>query len=318
MTTNRKEKYASTDALPPENGFSLISTEKLLQLYSTMVKIRMLERRARPLFPSSQSYANGNTTRSQEAAAVGVAVDLLPKDVIVRCPGGFVLDFVKGVPLGRLLPRLGADGGRGNSRTSYAQLARAIQTAVGNTMKRGAVAVVFRTGGFTEEESWQRALQLAGKLKLPVIFVCWKGFMAGTESEKRTMGRKDAVWPAPAFGFPGITVDGNDVVAVYRVATEAIAHARRGNGPTLIACESWPDNDCSMYDKELSSALWQARRSQSCDPILVMEEYLTDKGLFKQKYRREAAAAFGREWDAAMQSSGRARPSAARRGLAMR
>jgi pyruvate dehydrogenase E1 component alpha subunit len=70
-------------------------------------------------------------------------------------------------------------------------------------------------------------------------------------------------------------VDGNDVVAVYRVATEAIVHARKGNGPTLIECR---------FD-----------RSEAHDPILKMEAYLLRKGLFSEELKIEATAGFTSE-----------------------
>ena len=185
-------------------------------------------------------------------------------------------------------------------------------------MKRGTVALTFRNGGFTAEESWQEALQIAGKRKLPMIFVCWNGSLAEASRGKRESGRKGALWPEPAFGFPSIAVDGDDVVAVYRVATEAIAHARRGNGPTLISCESWRENHSSAKENGQRGPSPAMRRSNYGQSILNMENYLTGKGLFKLKYRREIVAAFGKEWDTVVAGFGNHQPAAVRRGLPLR
>ena len=121
----------------------------------------------------------------------------------------------------------------------------------------------------------------AGTNRLPILFVCQAGLSDGPESPK---GRD--------FGFPGIPVDGSDVVAVYRVATEAITHARKGNGATLIECLT----TCSGDDAET-------------DPILKMEAYLSRKGLFSEKLKRDVAAGFGRELVAAIEKAAPARPS---------
>jgi pyruvate dehydrogenase E1 component alpha subunit len=114
---------------------------------------------------------------------------------------------------------------------------------------------------------------------------------------------------AELCGFPAIAVDGNDVVAVYRVATESIARARRGGGPTLITCkictESKPGalrghsgaDPVNSHTRE-AAELWKAG-----DPIHKMELYLTQKGLFREEWKREIVAAFSRELNAAIEAT---------------
>jgi pyruvate dehydrogenase E1 component alpha subunit len=86
-----------------------------------------------------------------------------------------------------------------------------------------------------------------------------------------------------ACAFPAIAVDGSDAVAVYRVAHEAIAHARMGHGPTLIEC---------LTDG-----------SNPADPILNMEKYLIRKGLFTEELKTEVIGGFSRELDAALEAA---------------
>ncbi len=74
---------------------------------------------------------------------------------------------------------------------------------------------------------------------LPIVFVCQNNMWAESVSLKLQTKVQDIALKAQAYGFPGITVDGNDVVAVYRVASEAIARARKGAGPTLIECKTY-------------------------------------------------------------------------------
>jgi TPP-dependent pyruvate/acetoin dehydrogenase alpha subunit len=110
-------------------------------------------------------------------------------------------------------------------------------------------------------------LSFAGVHDLPMIFV----------SHPKPVNTK---LQAQAYAFPTIAVDGNDVVAVYRVACEAIAHARKGNGPTLIECQTLPSNG---------------------DPILNMEQYLRRKGLFREELKKDVTVKFGKALDAAIE-----------------
>ncbi|MGA2352606.1 MAG: thiamine pyrophosphate-dependent enzyme [Terracidiphilus sp.] len=249
MTTSTKDRNAA--ALAGNNGFSLISNEKLLQLYSTMVKCR------------------GNSAADQVAAAVGVTIDLLPEDTVVALPGDF--DFLQG----HIRPH--EKSGRRSSPA--AQLKMSIGAAIENKEKKnGKIAVVFSSGdsGFPHE-----ALIQAGAQQLPILFVCPTNLPAKPLLARKRIGVEQSA--ADVYGFPFIPVDGVDVVAVYRVATEAIAHARKGNGSTLIECK---------FDG-----------SGAHDPITKMEDYLTRKGLFSAKVKRKVVARHTAGLDAAFETA---------------
>jgi pyruvate dehydrogenase E1 component alpha subunit len=105
---------------------------------------------------------------------------------------------------------------------------------------------------------------------------------------------------AQSYGIPGITVDGNDVVAVYRVAQEAIARARRGQGPTLIEAKTYrwyghSEIDPAKYRDPAEVERWKAK-----DPIAGMEKYLIAKGLFSAAWKQEIVDGFNEELDAAI------------------
>jgi len=112
-------------------------------------------------------------------------------------------------------------------------------------------------------------LRAAAVERLPILFVCC------LKSAKKEIAAK-----AYAHGLPGMPVDGHDVVAVYRVASEAIAHARRGNGPTLIECMPW---------------MVSGARKRTVDAIRNMEEYLSRKGLFSVEHRAAVKDQFAQE-----------------------
>jgi pyruvate dehydrogenase E1 component alpha subunit len=274
--TRTKEQSAA--ALAGKPGFSIISNEKLLQLYAAMVKCRALEERVQILFSRSKLNGKGSVV-SREAVAVGVALDLLPEDTVAASPGDLVVNFIcnvfQGKPLDKLFARLFARAAR-PSPTAQFKLA-AVAAQANKAAKNGKISVAFSSNGsgFSPE-----ALKVAGDRQLPILFVRQTRLpVEPLRSNKQTGAAEIA---ASIFNIPIIPVDSSDVVAVYRVATEAITHARKGNGPTLIDCIFEP--------------------SEAHDPLLKMETYLTRKGLFREEGKRNVAAAFKRELDDAVKA----------------
>jgi TPP-dependent pyruvate/acetoin dehydrogenase alpha subunit len=130
--------------------------------------------------------------------------------------------------------------------------------------KNGKIAMVFVDGSAVKLACWHQAIHAAGVQRLPILFVCQSKLVKG----QAKVAEAKIPLEAEANGLPGVIVDGNDVVAVYRVATESIAHARKGSGATLIQC---------MIDY-----------AKAHDPILKMEAYLKRKGLFSERLRLKA------------------------------
>lgn len=323
MATKSKEQGGTATAEPPggKNGFSLISNEKLINLYATMVKCRMLEERARVLFKQSKFTGNYYAAVGQEAAAVGVALDLLPADTIGPSHRDFITNFIKGAPLEKMFCQLYAraaspDKGRSSpahmgyaplnvitpSSTIAAQLNIAAGVALANKIKKnGNIAVAFSGDGSTSLGFWHEALNFAGVHDLPIVFVCQNNLWAESVSLKMQTKVEDISVKAQAYGFPGITVDGNDVVAVYRVAHEAISRARQGRGPTLIECKTYRWYGHSEIDPAKYRDPEEVERWKANDPILNMEKYLTGKGLYRDELKQEIADGFNKELDAAIE-----------------
>jgi acetoin:2,6-dichlorophenolindophenol oxidoreductase subunit alpha len=320
-----KDKPEGSSALaeaPASKGsFSLISNEKLIQLYETMVKCRMLEERARVLFKQSKFTGNYYAAVGQEASVVGVAMDLEPEDTIGPSHRDFITNFIKGAPLEKMFCQLYAratspDKGRSSpahmgyaplnvitpSSTIAAQLNIATGVALANKMKKnGKIAVAFSGDGSTSLGFWHEALNFAGVQNLPILFICENNLWAESVNLKFQTKVEDISVKAQAYGIPGITVDGNDVVAVYRVAHESIARARQGRGPTLIECKTYrwyghSEIDPAKYRDPAEVEKWKAN-----DPILNMEKYLTRKGLFTADLKRKVVESFNKELDAAIE-----------------
>jgi TPP-dependent pyruvate/acetoin dehydrogenase alpha subunit len=321
MTTKTKERAAGTVEPNGKKSFSLISNEKLVELYSTMLKCRMMEERIRILFKQSKFSGNYYAAVGQEAAAVGAAIDLLPEDTIGPSHRDFITNFIKGAPLEKMFCQLYArrdspDKGRSSpahmgyaplnvitpSSTIAAQLNIATGVALANKMKKNNfISMAFSGDGSTSLGFWHEALNFAGVNDLPIVFVCQNNMWAESVSLKLQTKVEDIALKAQAYGFPGITVDGNDVVAVYRVASEAIARARKGSGPTLIECKTYRWYGHSEIDPGKYRPAEEVERWKAYDPILNMEKYLTGKRLYNEDLKLQIATAFNKELDAAIE-----------------
>jgi len=298
MTSKAKEQSGAA-----KNGFSPISDEKLLTLYATMRRCRLLEERVSALHkPDASSFC---ASHGQEAVAVGAVIDLLPEDTIGPLHGDFIASFIKGMPLDALLRETSGraikQGKRASAPThlSYpplnivnplltteAQLNIATGAALANKVKgSGRIAVSFLEAECTAESFWHEAMNFAGTQSLPIVFICQNGL--GAEPPKRHAKVEDLAQQSSAFGVPGMTVDGNDVVAVYRVAAEAITHARMGHGATLIECAKYRLPGKPESEQETSD-----------DPIVNVEKYLFRKGLFRKEMRLRIDAGFKKKLDA--------------------
>ena len=266
----------SGGALPENGKFSLISNEKLIALYTNLLKCRQ----------GSNPDGNRAAARGHEAALVGTAIDLGGGDLVCSHEHGLLAAFAEGGTIESLLlagNRRGtaASGGNGASRNGHAPLTgvgahteAAIGTALANkTKKNGKVAVVFAE----EQEQLREALHVATVHSLPMIFVHQPDGKRG--KTQRAIGRSNGktVSGEATPWFPSITVDGHDVVAVYRVANEAISRARLGRGPTLIECRAF------RVDGKPGR-----NGGHTHDPIRNMEHYLRARGLFDPKLKNGA------------------------------
>lgn len=149
--------------------------------------------------------------------------------------------------------------------------------------KSPGVAVTFFGDGATSEGDFHEALNFAGVYRAPVIFVCQNNHWAISVPLARQTRSKTLAQKALAYGVPGIQVDGNDILAVYSAAKEAVERARKGEGPTLIECVTYrlqmhtTADDPTRYRSDEEVDAWKKR-----DPIPRFQTYLMDKGVFSE------------------------------------
>jgi pyruvate dehydrogenase E1 component alpha subunit len=279
MPPKTKTIIAPAGGSPPvQNGFSLISNDKLIALYAHLLKSRMLEESARILLQSSHFNAGIHGALGHEASVVGVAIDLSREDMIAASHLDCTTSLLHGVPLQKILSRIGTK----SAKTRSASLMRILAAAETNRKKKnGKIVVAFAAEDASAEDAWHDAMHTARTRRLPMIFVSHLHHPGKFESAAVHAEVEDVALKTREFHFPVIPVDGNDVVAVYRVASESITHARQLHSATLIECHLW-DGD---------------------DPILKMQQYLMRKGLYTLRLKRDIARAFTRDLDAAIEAA---------------
>lgn len=279
---NKTTNAAPANPEPIHNGFSLISNDKLIALYANLLKSRMLEESARILLQSKTFKAGSHGALGHEASVVGVAIDLGPEDTIAPSHLGCTTSLLHGLALKRILKGVGKRPAKMNAAGVKRILAEA---EINRKKKNGKIVVAFAAEDASTEEVWHDAMRKARTRGLPMIFVSHLHHPGKFENSAVHAEVEDVALKSRTFHFPVIPVDGNDVVAVYRVASESITHARQLHSATLIECHLWDDDD----------------------PILKMEQYLKRKGLYSLKQKREIIKSFTRELDDALRLATTAR-----------
>ena len=307
-----RETTAAAKAPPDGNGFSLISSAKLIEIYTAMVKCRMIAQQAASALQLGKQ-GGGLHSAGREAALAGVLVDLLPEDALCLSHSDFAAGFIKNVPLERVFSNLAtAENGRGHLHSSAernngahrhvippapsatAQLNIACGVAQAWKLKlNGKITVALCDDEATPMDAWREALTFAGLHQLPLLFVCHRNVHSAAEELTAQAKFDELASHAQTRRIPALAVDGQDAVAVYRVAYESIGRARNGRGPTLIECRAHVCKNLKETYKE------ELKPLQVQDPIRRMESYLLGKGLFNPGLKRKISAAFRRELEAA-------------------
>ncbi|MEW6060143.1 MAG: thiamine pyrophosphate-dependent dehydrogenase E1 component subunit alpha [Actinomycetota bacterium] len=161
------------------------------------------------------------------------------------------------------------------------QLPHAAGIAYAAKLRReDAVVACWFGEGATSEGDWHEALNFAGVHRLPVVFVCENNQYAISVPQRKQMAVQNVADRGGAYGFPGVVVDGNDVLACYGVMKEAVGRARAGEGPTLIEAKTYrfqphtsDDDDRTYRTRE------EVERAKLGDPLMRFGAYLKEHGL---------------------------------------
>jgi TPP-dependent pyruvate/acetoin dehydrogenase alpha subunit len=306
VTTVGKGKETVAVAGGAAVSTALISDAKLRQLYATMVHGRLLTERGRLQHNQRKPAEFCDGSMGQEAIVTGCAIDLRLEDTIVPAPCDLNASLVKGVPLGAILAQLSLRcASPDHGQSAPAQLSAATDVAFANKRKNsGNIVVAFTCGAANAPGCWNEALAFAAGRSLPIIFVAENNPWGDPAGFRLRGAVDDYALRARKYGITSITVDGNDVVAVYRVAYECIKRVRQGGGPVLVECKTYHLDGQARAQKKRSRDSderngWHAAR----DPLTHMERYLTAKGLFTPQWKSKVVQEFSRKLDAATEAA---------------
>lgn len=273
-----------------------LNNEKIMSMYENMLKIRKFEEQAMQLFAEGEIPGFVHLYLGEEAVATGACANLRDDDYITSTHRGHGHIVSKGGDLNLMMAELygkstGYCKGKGGSMhiadatkgilgaNGIVGAGHNIATGAGLSAKyRGTdqVCVCFFGDGSTNQSTFHEALNLASIWKLPVVFVCENNGYGISLSQKKHQAIKDISDRAVAYNIPGVTVDGNDVFAVYEAVGEAVKRARKDQGPTLIECKTYRhrghfEGDPTVYrtDEELQE--WLEK-----DPVKRMEGFLKE------------------------------------------
>ena len=302
---SRSRERAGTDALTRDD-------RALLLRY--MLLMRLSEERGLTLYKQGKVPGSFYDGCGQEAVSVGAAFTLGPRDRMCILHRDLGAHFVRGVTPDRYLANyMGREGGvtggkDGNMHFGdrelgcvgmVSMLPDMAQVATGMALSfkmrsEQRVAMTFFGEGSTANGQWHEAMNFAGIHRLPVVFVLENNQFAYSTPTDLEFA-VDPVQRAKGYGFPGVSVDGNDVEAVFEVARVASDRAREGEGPTLIECHTMrmhghgAHDDMSYVPDEMLEE-WSRR-----DPIEVYVQRLAAEHGFEQReidQIRESVAAY--------------------------
>ena len=279
-----------------------MQTQELEALYRTMLRIRRFDEGVIDLFKEGLVKGTAHSYVGQEAVAAGAYATLGKDDFVVSHHRGHGHCIAKGASLAKMMAELmgrvtGYCKGLGGSMHIAdldlnilgangivgAGIGIGTGAALSNKMRgNGAVGIAFFGDGATNEGIFHECLNIGSLWKLPVVYLCENNQYGLSTSIKDSTSIDRVSKRSAAYSMPGVTVDGNDVLAVNAAVQEAVARARKGDGPTLIEAMTYRYGDHSMRanlpsyrtDDELSE--WRKR-----DSIARFEDLLQSKHKFK-------------------------------------
>jgi len=297
----------TTKIKPPDVPAAGVSPEDQRNLYYHLVKVRRFDERCRRLFKQGRFPGTYFSQVGQEATTVGPAYTLKTGDMVAPSHRDMGAIITKGVPLAVLLQQVYAranspDKGKSHPcHFGYPELnvLTPASTVAGQVVVGTGAAMAFKIQklphvvlcgfgeGGTSRGGFHEALNFAGVHNLPVVYVCQNNGWA--ESVPASLQSKIERYSdrAKAYGFEGITIDGNDVLGVYEQSRKAVAKAREGGGPTLIECLTYrwyghSEIDPANYRTKEELDSWKRR-----DPVVSYETHLERSGVMHLQEREE-------------------------------
>src|SRR6476660_6841479 len=284
-----------------------LSPEQLLEMFYWLKLSRAFDERLSILVRQGKVRSGVYTGIGQEAIIVGTCFGLRREDFI--CPlhrdlGAFLM---KGIDARTMMSQMfakatGLSKGRDSAlhsgvneigifgNTSMLGANLPVAAGLGYTFKMEKsdnVVIAYFGEGASNVGDFHEALNFAGVQQLPVVFICENNQYAYSVPLEKSMAIDDVAERAHGYGFDGVAINGNDVLAVYQATQGALARARAGDGPTLIECKTYrwhghSEHDKAFYRTDEELAMWKSR-----DPIPTFTTYLRTRNVLDDAKLKE-------------------------------
>jgi acetoin:2,6-dichlorophenolindophenol oxidoreductase subunit alpha len=279
-----------------------LTSEKEKRFLRQMMLLRQCELTTQEMFLLGKVPGFCHVYVGEEATAVGVCENLKKTDYIVSTHRGHGHCLAKGADPKLIFAELygkktGYCGGRGGSMHIFSKelgilgtngiVGGGLPLSLGGAMhakirKTDQVSVCFFGDGASNQGTFHESINIAAIQRLPVLFVCENNLYATATRINEATLTKSVADRAAVYGVPGVSVDGNDVLAVYTAAHEAVERARKGNGPTLLECKTYRHyghyvGENANYRPQQEVKGWLER-----DPIKLFLHHLIKDGVMTQ------------------------------------
>lgn len=272
--------------------------DTLIRMFRIQTTIKQCDERFRSMLMGGQISLIYYSPRGQECISAGYAVHLRPDDYVVATYRGLHDHLAKGVPLKELWAEfLGRATGTCKGKGGPMHITHpasglmvttgivgagipvanglALASQLGGTDQ---VTVVNFGDGASNIGAFHEGLNLAGVWKLPVVFVCQNNQYGEHTPMRMATAVDEIATRAASYGMPGIRVDGNDPIAMWRAAGEAVARARAGEGPTLIEAVTYRFWGHLMGDAMEYMPKEERQAAMAADPLPRYRQWLIDNG----------------------------------------
>ena len=273
--------------------------EKLSWMLQRMCEIRYFEEKAEDLYIRGLVHGTMHLSIGMEAGSVGSIATLRPEDLIIHHHRGHGHTIAKGADLTIMMAEfLGRETGYCRGRGGSMHIADipggnlgatgvvggGIPTAVGIGLalqmhRSEQILLSYFGDGATNEGEFHESLNMASTWKLPVVFICDNNQYGMSMHMSKVMNIKKISERAASYGIPGVTVDGNDVLAVYEAVLAADERARSGQGPSLVDCLTYRWRGHSKSDRNLYRTAQEIEEWKHKCPIRRFKKVLVDAAI---------------------------------------
>jgi len=294
--------------------------DQLLEMYAAMLRVRLFEERARELYAGGRIPGFIHLSVGQEAVAVGVCAALRRDDYLLSTHRGHGHLIAKGGSLRALMAELygkasGCCKGKGGSMhiadASVGYLGANGVLAAGCVLAPGVglsiqmrktdqVVVAIFGDGAANRGPFHEGVNLAALWRAPAVFVCENNRWASTTAQAVSTAGGSIAQRAAGYGIPGVTVDGNEVLAVVEAVGEAVARARRGEGPSLVEAQTIRWLGHYEGDPQLYRGKDEVAEGRSRDPVGRLRQVLEERNLLDAAHAERVEAAVKSEIDDAV------------------